>query len=1800
MKKGRSVKADNIESMTMNILNPVSFAEEVNSKYLKYQLTAFPIADPELQAQAYQQLTGMGNASPLIKGPYLSLSRAFMVGSDLEELAKDGIVHPRLPRLAEYHRMFMHQDKALRAILDGKHTLISTGTGSGKTESFLYPILDHCLRLNEQSAKEGISAIIVYPMNALAIDQRNRLRELLAGSGISFGLYIGSTAATSRQGADILRMHNGDTRNDYHQLRDKNNTAQIIPVEERSSEEEIRKNPPRILLTNVKQLELLMTRPNDIGLFIESALRFMVFDEVHTYSGVAGAEVSCLIRRMRTLCGKNADEVICVGTSATIVDPKLGEEAGREFASQFFGVNPQHVALVKEEYNVTDFPAARYTPVPPEQDTAALLMEILEAVELQDEEKVGNCVSLLTGVRMERRGLLAEDLYEHLIKNEYVHYIHSHFIQPGNFDESLQKLLIAMKRKQILPGSEERNELLCYLALGASAVKDGNPLLRPKLHYFVKGIEDGVVTFVPKRQGDAFKPRLFLSAEEAREVTGGKDESLLPLFVCKNCGQHYYEKWYDDLKIARGNVSGGRAEKDNTIWEKSDSHTAVRTLLTDTLITDDEEEISTNDRRFAWVWFCVHCGTVHKNESESCLCCASKHSLQKLMLILKVEDGLLSSCVSCGTIGRSGGRNIEPIRPLRATTVSDVHILAQNMINAAPKESQKLIVFSDNRQDAAFQAGWMQDHARRYRFRHLMYEFLLGKKEPVSLNDMQQLLYEKLTADRSLGRLLAPEVYEVYSEEAFSREFEERLRYYLRIQIIRELSTAYSQKECLESWGLLKIVYAKLDPHSSEIRHLAGLAGLTPEEVVTGIELLLDKFRRSRMLHHRDAPIYSRTWYEGDPEIQNGFLPLMMGGNGKPLLPVGLSFEPEISRNNLKKYFLSRNGRSSVEEFVAKWGIAADKKSGFLSVLWDFLTVKTGLLEKVSFTTSKGKEMDTGSPIYQVNMLLAGMVASWKRYRCNVCQRVHTRPAPGLACSSYNCKGKMQETPPPENDYSISLMQKPFSMVMPHEHSAQVPAQEREMVENEFKKPDGRFNVLVATPTLELGVNIGALDMVLMRNMPPTPSNYWQRAGRAGRKHRIAVMFTYTRRSEHDQYFFKNPELMLGGSIPTPKFNLQNQVLIRKHIASTVLSELHKIRIKDNLTAQDRNELERVLGDSYPIFIRDYLFEEGERYRQNAPSFTDLQRLLEKYTARIFAAVDGVFRENRPVEQYYLTSAEALKKEIDHIPDGLERTVRLLFERMMWAKQTMDRLSDRRRVMLLKEDLEKILQRCTEYLKHLSMAESGNYTLSVLAEEGFLPGYGLYDSGIKALAYRHTGIKRGKHVFELSRSRMMAVREYVPGNMIYANGNKYKCALYQLPLNQDDIDISTITYFPETDSVSDAVTDAYQSRIELSSIPISDCDITQISRISDEENNRFQMRVKSVGKLHRVHRGGRELMSGRNTVKLIFGQKITQMNLGPADLVAQEVYGYPLCTVCGAVRSPYSSIQELNSFSEHHEKSCNRKTERLVFTAQDMVDGIRLDGISDAATAQNLGEALVVGATRRLAMERGDLSILVTPESDKTVTLFIYDPMPGGSGLLNQMIDLWKLIVDSAVNAMQSCDGLCEKSCYKCLRTYYNTFYHKLLDRGVAAAALREYSYPLEFKAQIPAMDDEITAAGQGAPTNTAEKQLELLFKEWGLPTFDQQVDIALPPPVKNTVPDFVFRNDQQNITVTVYLDGLSRTIHGNEERQRIDAIINTELELLGYEVVRIPASALSDPQMLLRYRKLLLRKLRLTTNNEK
>ena len=426
-----------------------------------------------------------------------------------------------------------------------------------------------------------------------------------------------------------------------------------------------------------------------------------------------------------------------------------------------------------------------------------------------------------------------------------------------------------------------------------------------------------------------------------------------------------------------------------------------------------------------------------------------------------------------------------------------------------------------------------------------------------------------------------------------------------------------------------------------------------------------------------------------------------------------------------------------------------------------------------------------------------------------------------------------------------------------------------------------------------------------------------------------------------------------------------------------------------------------------------------------------------------------------------------------------------LYGRLLWAVRVQEKLLASQLRGLLEPDEDRMLARCKRYLQQLARKDMATYTLTVLAIEGFLPGYGTYETGIKGFASRTNlgvGAER-KRDFELARIPSMALRRVLPGNLLYANGGRFKLALYHFPIGERQSEMERYQVNLERERISEVSTgrgvseynNGNQSAL-LSGLPMCDVDLAYVSRISDEEANRFQLPVTVLGYLKQTHRGGRVYSLPHTEIQHRFGQHVRLVNVGPSDRVRRGDLGYPICTVCGAVRSPYASERELEHFREIHRERCGKIPEPISVTIDSHVDGLLFQGLADREAAVNLGEALRIGASLVLEMEVQDLEILLLPQADGSYHFFLYDPMPGGSGLLQQLLDQWETILDAAMQNLGSCEGRCKKSCYNCMRMYRNVFYHDLLDRYVAIRLLQDYQGQPHHERDLPAVQENTTS----------------------------------------------------------------------------------------------------------------------------
>ena len=1455
-----------------------------------------------------------------------------------------------------------------------------------------------------------------------------------------------------------------------------------------------------------------------------------------------------------------------------------GPEAGREFASRFFGVATQDVALVGEEYEPDLWNMKRAIPSALSQDPGTELREVLTALDTENISNLTIIFDRIAGAKISPQEW-QKSVYDSLAANELVYQVADTLKAPRPVAELIEVL------GQRIGRNVTEEEILIWLALGAASRKDGRPLLRPVVHTFVRGVSGAVVTFPFGSRG----PRLWLSTEDA----ASDGLYRLNVLTCTTCGQHYFEHHLADFHFSDSAPSGGEAIENRVIWRPLDrTKGGRRVVLLDRLVSTAEDDNDEDDTppppSTTSVVLCRFCGTVHPADISRCDSCGRESALVQLLAARQKDSspGYLSSCISCKAIGRQrpGGFR-EPARPVRAVNVSDVHVLAQNMIQHA--ERKRLLVFADNRQDAAFQAGWMQDHARRFRLRALMYEQIASR--PVSVGDLTAYLDDLLDADDDLSRTLIPEVWQVCRKEAEGLRHGDERRRFLRIQVLREITTGARQRIGLEPWGRMIVDYSGLQPELPFFQTWSQAIGCTPSELCSGVAVLLDAARRAGVLLDREHRVFSRFWSEGDHEILRGYLPL------NPAIPRALKLRRDPGDNSGRlQQWLSEKGDTVARQALRRFGLPKDHIPTFFEELWDLLTEKLKLLPTVTLTGGRGNALPQCGGARQIDADRLLLTAHRGIYRCTTCRRGHLRPTPGMVCMAWRCPGTTVFENENLDNYDLMVLDQAFAMLRPREHSAQIPAEDREFIERVFKGDSESLNTLVCTPTLELGVNIGALDAVLMRNVPPKAANYWQRAGRAGRQHRMAVNVTYARAASHDRAYFNDPPKLLEGQIQPPRFNLKNELMIGKHARATVLTELFRLaHPSSSLVSYEQEEVGSALKECLPFQIRDYLFDAVGNIRTAPFSVEALATVVSKHQAHLADNVERVFNRGWPEADADAVRPEVLRDYISSMAPDLSDVILRLNRRLHWALDQMERLDEvRKRKGTLDTDEDALRQRCDRFIKKMKGLQSrrrqeaegydDTNTYAVLAAEGFLPGYGL-DVG-SVLAFHQTPRNAiGMRDWEVRRNTGLAVREYVPGNLIYANGHRFYPRFFHLeptPPLMFQVDIRN-----EAITETSADSGGGMGVALLPAVPICDVDLPHQSHITDEEDYRFQLAVSIFGHEQGRHGDGRAYNWGLRTIDFREAVHIRLVNVGAANLVrGSSSLGYPMCLVCGQTRSPLASQADRTNFATDHRERCGQPVVSGGFFANVVADALRIQSCSGREEAYSIAEALRMGAAEVLEMEMDDLQILaIGSPGSPSVDVLLYDPMPGGSGLLEQMLARWPEVIEASRNIVEGCPSQCTSSCVDCLQTFRNAFYHSYLNRHRAADRFKDWGSQIQPTHEIPSVLPS-TEKGQ-LPTDQAEDRLSAMLQRAGFSNAISQYPIDLGKPLGTTFPDFFFKDPTERLDgICLYLDGMSKTIHGDPVNARRDREVREELRHRGYEVFEIPTGNLDDPAAMTRH----------------
>lgn len=1690
--------------------------EQLIRDYADYASSFIQIRDERVYEEVHHSLDeGLFWPHPLIQ-----LNPRFEDGGTVSEAVQRGLLHPECERIfvrnkhqgGQVLRFHRHQREAIEIADQGHNYILTTGTGSGKSLAYIVPIVNHVLR---RGSGKGIQAIIVYPMNALANSQAGELEKFLYegypqnGAPLTFARYTGQENEADRQ--------------------------------------RIMSHPPDILLTNYVMLELIMTRPRERQL-IERAkgLRFLVLDELHTYRGRQGADVALLVRRVQNRLETNEQKILFVGTSATLASEGTYTEQQAQVAevgSQIFGSQFEAQDIIGETLR-------RTTPAS------------FDLQKLQQFVAQGN-------------DLVAPTHYEDFIMHPLSVWIEDTFgLQEKEGRLARQEPRSIQSAAKDLSRLTDVDEVTCasaiqnWLLAGYRCSPDPNTGYAPfafRLHQFISPGDTVYATIESE-------PERHITLNGQHYMPGDRDKVLFPLCFCRECGQEYYtvrittNKEGERRRVLPRDFSDRLPDEDSEAgYLYMGSHKPwpddVDELISGDYLPDDWLEERNGVRRIRShrrekLPRHVHVFPSGEENAEGQVCV---YMTSPFMFCLNcgvsyaARQSDFGKLATLSSEGRSSATTLLSLSAIRSLKTSDL-----------PQHAQKLLSFTDNRQDASLQAGHFNDFIEVSLLRGAIYRAV---EDAGTEGLTHEIIAEKVFEALNLPLYL-------YASDPTVRfqalqDTQKALRQVLGYRIYRDLRRGWRiALPNLEQCGLLEIDYADLDAVCSaedvwEASHPA-LATASPQTRVTIARTLLDYMRRELAIKvdYLDSSYQERIqqlssqrlidpWaIDEDERMEYASVLIPRSSAGED----GRGNYTYVSARGGFGIYLRRPGTLGEYNAVAYGKLGLDETGIIIRQLLEGLRV-AGLVEVV-----REAQSDDDVPGYQ-------LVASAMRWFAGAGEHAFHDPI--------RVPNESQEGGRP-NKFFVEFYQSVAGSLVgleAHEHTAQVPYEERELREQQFRK--GELPILYCSPTMELGVDIAELNVVNMRNVPPTPANYAQRSGRAGRSGQPALVFTYcSGGSPHDQYFFKRPERMVAGAVAPPRLDLSNKDLLRAHIHAIWLAEtgvdLHdtlKEILDMNGDPPSLELLPEIRQQIESITAQQTARQRAAQILRTIPDLDDAEGLLDLTIQNVAYAFDQTCTRWRDL---YWSALKQVK---------VQENIRRDPTRQQADKRQAERL---RREALSQIDL------LTEVS---SLAQSDFYSYRYFATEGFLPGYSFPRLPLSAFIPARRATQRDNF---LSRPRFLAISEFGPRAIIYHEGSRYLINQVIMPVTEDeDGPLTTqIKQCSHCGYVHPVKSDVNFDLCERCGMPLDppfsqpllrlqNVVTRRRDRINADEEERLRLGYEIRTGVRFSERDGtmdvRTAMiqvDGQDVARLTYAQTATlwRINLGWARRKNKHQYGFVL-----DIERGYWGRNEQNE--EDPDDPMSERTRRVIPYVEDSRNCLLFEPLvgMELEEMASLQAALKRAIEAVFQLEDNELAAEPLPDSSNRQMLLFYEASEGGAGVLRRLVDDAQSLRHVAEEALAIChfdsttgedlgraprsNEDCEAACYDCLLSYGNQREHAILDRKRIQAWLLGLT-----RASVSVSPDRSTRETYLTQLmSLCESDLE---REW-LKHLSRS-GLRLPDSAQvyiedcQTRPDFLYNSG--GLYVAIYVDG---SHHDYPNRQNRDQQQTGCMEDYGYRVIR-------------------------------
>lgn len=1578
----------------------------------------------------------------LVNGPYLEKAQIYAAGEPLESLPLHTSTIETIRAFRP--RLWKHQTDALRLLLAGNNAVIATGTSSGKTLCYQIPILDDLVR----DPSSGLRAVIIYPLNALVNDQLAEWERILRGHPqITFARFTGQTPGLQLEYIarlrDSFRRQLGDekfTRQQLDQEVERRVQQQIKadPPNRLNHREAIRATSPNILITNFSMLEYLLERPVDAPIFENTRLKFLVLDEAHAYRGVQATEIAFLIRRLKDRLA--LEKLTCVATSATLGekgDPdsrrKVRQFAGDLFHEPFGDDNPIYGEAMEP---VLARPSFRLTP--------GQYIQVAEVLRNNPAADVG----ALPGVTLPN-----EHLADLLLHDENLHRLRATLTTATRLDKAAAVLWPE--------DSKAADGLQALLQIVGFAKKNGShdDLFPTRLHYFVRA-QDGLHVCLHKECPDrrGAEAAFFVSRKTDADVPEGdcpscyrtnRTSKLVEVVTCRKCG--YLFGALQDLgprHAQNPDSEGDRSDIDfdsfsTELGWAADSYWSYFSVEEELPYPsqpklDEEEEDQTdlflNPAGLNW---CVLCGKRNdKGAGDTCRCpqphpreikvfhrqCPHSGKPKDRDNLTNPEKRPLTSCPNCGARNSSG---LEPLRRFQEsddeTGIAIAIPLAHFQVTPRTGQARpprKLLCFTDNRQRAAAFPSLLEEETFSHDMgRHIVKIVCeLGQsldlvKLGERLADIADLASDKFDPDFFLPVSRLPDE-ELDAKGKRDLWVAETFAYF---------GIPDSARESAEDLGLVAVEYRLKDNERAAFHQVLGIADLSPSDADAALQTLAAFVRHRKAFTLPKGRVEPHALAFGRITADIGFVKRREGiRNTEGWLP--RTNKDSSYRHNFITDYLRR-----------LFGLTPEQTLSVAERIWDYLTDRS---LAVLVEDKRNWKLDH-------ERLFVTKPAS--RYVCSRCGIVTSYSARQV-CPRKECEGKLEHRPFDPTHANIiarwvaGTHTPKFTTLKSEEHTAQISKDVAKIIEEDFRAAG--VNLLSSTTTFEMGINIGDLQKILLRNAPPTSANYVQRVGRSGRgEDKNAICVTLCRRTKYDADAWSNPPRLMSGEVRPPTVFTKNPVIAQRHFNATVFAQFLRAKLKD----------ERLLGDlQQRIRLEGFLPFDS---RKGIPSkwlklpspdiFLDFQVWLNSQSeASVFQTATGrsILNAIAGFENGRICSLESYKAVLDTIADEL-RVLMTEREKLFGEGGST-------------YEIEKAIRDILD-----------SNVIDVLAKRGFLPRYA-FPLDLVTLETGWSRWSRDVDV-ELSRDRSLAIAEFAPGAQVIAHKKVFTSAGLYVVSKTDE---PQRLWFSKCRGCEQIRTGATVDQLAVECAVCHQA-ITRQDIRPFVKPEAFSVRIEKGAQGVARHRRGTLVRQRQSLTHFIdpvepknlrdFGLfhvdlnekgRFFRYNLGPGNK------GFTLCPKCGC-SEPLSAFKvgrrhkKLRAFSAsiqcENDSLWGNSNKPLAFGHEFETFSLIARPVTAIPSIESLAFALQKGLCRQLEIESTDIGVSwrwVVKRSDGTAAeVILYDRTPGGAGFVKEGFANWQAVVKKAFEICAECD--CEKACYECLKDFSNQSYHDKLDR---------------------------------------------------------------------------------------------------------------------------------------------------------